>query len=182
MSKNEANTITYTKKSTIEVNEVKESADKTTEVEAVKTRAKPTREEKLASRRNAIDNSGRLYLPDDQKEKGYVYRVCNVTPGNIDKYKLYGGEVVTHALNTGDGSLAHAEVNGSPREFEVGGLASGSMKAVWMRFTDEDYSIMKELEREQADHQEAMIKEARDPLTGNQMIPKANLIGNITKG
>ena len=143
---------------------------------------KLSREEKKNLRRNAITNTGRLYLSDDQKEDGYVYRVCNVLPGNIEKYKEFGFEVVTHDILSGDGTLNHPEVSGTPREFEVGGSSAGSMKAVWMRATSEDYDIMKELEAEQADAQDAAIHGARDPLTGEQMIPKESLIGSIKKG
>lgn len=163
--------------------DLKDTQENTKETKTMTKEVKKlSKEEKKNLRRKAVENSGRLYLSDENKEEGYVYRVCNVLPGNIEKYKMFGGEVVTHNLTSGNGSLSTPEVDGSPKEFEVGGVGSGSMKAIWMRFTDEDYAIMKELEVEAAVTQNEMIEEAVDPETGKSMIPKSHLIGKITKG
>lgn len=173
------------KKDSKEVKETLENA--TTEVnkemntESKKDAKKLTREQKKELRRNAIEKKGRLFLSDDCKEEGYIYRVCNVTPGNIETYIDKGYELVTHPITSGSGNINHPEVDGTPKEFEVGG-ATGSMKAVWMRISKEDDEILKEIERENAEAQANMIKSGIDPTTGQTMIPQANLIGTITKG
>ncbi len=129
--------------------------------------------EKKAARRAGMQEQGRLTLSEDQKEKGYRYRVCNVLPGNIENAKSRGYEVVTHSLVSGSGRSHQPEVNGVPTEFEVGG-ANGSMKAVWMRIPEKDAQILDEIEAEKAAEQEEMIKKGPG-------IPQDQLIGGVTK-
>lgn len=128
---------------------------------------------KKAARRAAIEEHGRLHLAEDFKEKGYRYRPCNATPGNIESWKTKGYEVVTHQLSSGNGGLATPEVDGTPTEFEVGG-ANGSMKGIWMRIREEDALILDEIRDDLAREQAAMV----DKVPG---IPTSNLIGSVTK-
>lgn len=132
------------------------------------------RAKKKAARRAGMTECGRLALSNDQKEHGFTYRVCNVLPGNIENWQSKGYEIVTHEMKSGSGSLATPEVNGKPSEFEVGG-AKGSMKAVWMRISDEDKSILDEIRDEDAQAQDNQIRK-------NPGIPKDQLVGKITKG
>ncbi len=129
--------------------------------------------EKKAARRAAIQEHGRLHLADEFKEKGYRYRPCNVTPGNIESWKTKGYEVVTHPISSGSGSLSQPEVNGNTSEFEVGG-ANGSMKGIWMRIREEDALILDEI-------RDDMAKEQADMVMKVPGIPQENLIGSVTK-
>jgi hypothetical protein len=144
-----------------------------------KTKEELSYEQKKAMRRNAIDKTSRLYLDDKFKEKGFNYRICNVTPGNIETYLDKGYEVVTHPMSSGTGSISQPEVDGTPREFEVGG-ASGSRKAIWMRISDENLKMLREIEKENADNQTAMLYRGKDG-GGNSFIPDGHQYGKITK-
>lgn len=148
--------------------------------ETIQTKKELSREEKKAARRAGMSEHGRLTVPEGIKEVGYRYRVCNVLPGNIENWKSKGYEVVTHDMKSGDGSNSRPEVNGVPCEFEVGG-ANGSMKAVWMRITEEDASILDEIRDEDNRNQDQMVKDCRNPLNGESFIPNANLIGSVSK-
>jgi hypothetical protein len=143
------------------------------EVKDTKSKKEISREEKKALRRAGMQENGRLHLSDEYKEEGFRYRVCNVLPGNIENRKSQGYEVVTHAITSGSGSLGNLEVNGRPQEFEVGG-ANGSMKAIWMRISEEDASILDEIRDDLAAEQDSMIRQ-------NPGIPEDQLIGKITK-
>lgn len=155
----------------------------TKEVKAVDKQQELSFEEKKRLRREAMEERGRLTLPDEFKEPGYRYRPCNVTPGNIENWKSRGYEVVTHAMRSGSGLDSQPEVNGAPLEFEVGG-ANGSMKAVWMRIREEDALILDSIRDDKAKEQAAMIY--KDPIPqGNRAsespLTQGTSIGKITK-
>lgn len=149
------------------------------ESKETKTREELSYDQKKAMRRNAIDKNSRLYLDDKYKEKGYTYRICNVMPGNIETYRDKGYEVVTHSMSSGNGTIGQPEVDGTPREFEVGG-ASGSRKAIWMRISDENLQILREIEKENADNQTSMLYRGKDG-SGQGFIPDGHAYGKITK-
>lgn len=162
-------TNTETKNETVEVTSSTEESKKS------KSTIKLTREQKKAARRQAIDQPTRIFLAEDCKEAGYRYRLCNVTPGNIESWKEKGYEVVTHSIVSGSGNLKHTNINGNPTEVEVGG-ASGSMKAIWMRISEDDGQILDEIRDDRAREQDAMIRQSP--------IPKENQsdhAGGVTK-
>lgn len=156
-------------KQTIEENKMNTES----EVKAKAAKKELSKEEKKALRRANMSEHGRLHLADEYKEEGYRYRVCNVLPGNIENWKSRGYEVVTHKLKSGDGSSSRPEVDGTPMEFEVGG-ARGSMKAVWMRITEEDAQILDEIRDDEAREQDSQIHK-------NPGIPEDQLIGKVSK-
>ncbi len=132
-----------------------------------------SKDQKKALRREGMEERGRLTVPDEYKEEGFRYRICNVTPGNIENWKSKGYEVVTHDMRTGSGLTSQPELNGKPVEIEVGG-ASGSMKAIVMRCTEEDGQINDEIRDDLAREQANMIYQ-------NPGIPESQLTGKITK-
>jgi len=142
-----------------------------------------SKEEKKALRRSSMSERGRLSLDDEYKEEGYRYRVCNVLPGNIENWKSKGYEVVTHNMKSGSGLTNYPEVDGNPVELEVGG-ANGSMKAIWMRISNEDAEILDEIRDEDAASQDQIINE--DPIPQGSRASESPLvrgtnIGKITK-
>lgn len=145
---------------------------KTEEVVEKKVKKELTREEKKAMRREGMSQQGVLTLPDELKEKGYRYRVCNLTPGNWESYRSAGWEIVTHDMKSGSGSLGRPEVDGRPVDFEVGG-SYGSVKAVWIRTPEDNASILDEIRDDMAREQANMIHKSP--------IPEESRIGSITK-
>lgn len=136
-------------------------------------------EQKVAARRAAMTQKSRLTLSEEFKEKGYTYRICNVSPGNIENYKDKAYEVVTHPISSGSDNLARPEVNGNPHEFEVGG-ATGTQKAIWMRISDKEKALNDFINKQDADTLQSTLYQGKDK-DGNPFIPDGHQYGKITK-
>lgn len=175
-------------KTTTEVKEMKsvetvKKVDEQKTVDKASEKAELSREEKKRLRREGMSENGRITMKDEDKETGYRYRLCNVLPGNIENWKSKGYEVVTHNLTSGTGQIEKPECNGRPQEVEVGG-AHGSMKAVWMRTTEENAQILDEIRDDLAREQAQMIY--KDPIPVGSRAAESPLtqgtnIGKITK-
>lgn len=155
------------------------SLDHKSEVKPEITKEELSFAQKKEMRRNAIDKKSRLFLDEKFKEKGYTYRICNVTPGNIESYLDKGYEIVEHKLDSGSGNIARPEVNGIPGEFEVGG-ATGKQKAIWMRINAENKEILDSINQDFANEQLESLYQGKDK-QGNQFIPNGHQYGKITK-
>ncbi len=135
------------------------------------TKEEISRETKKALRREAIKERNSLSIDESLKKPGMKYRLCNVTPGNIEKYRTMGYEVVNGQIHLGKGGLEQTSTANGCIEVDVG--RTSSLKAVWMETSDENYEILREIELDNARAQDEMIHESE--------IPEENRIGNITK-
>lgn len=151
----------------------KEDSSKTDITESSKETIKQelSREEKKRLRKEAISEKDSLAIDERLKEPGKRYRLCNVTPGNIERYRSMGYEVTKNTLPTGSGSLSNAQSAKGCVEVTVG--RSSDLKAIWMETSDENYEILREIDAEKAKAQDAMIYESE--------IPEANRIGDVKR-
>lgn len=123
--------------------------------EELKSKEELSREEKKRLRAAAIHENNGLELDESLKKPGMKYRLCNVTPGNIERYR----------------SMGYSPVQGpnGAVELEVGKRTN--LKAIWMETSDENYEILREIETDKAKAQEMMMFSD---------IPKENRIGTVT--
>lgn len=128
-------------------------------------------QEKKAARRAAITETNSLNIDESLRKPGMQYRLCNVTPGNIEKYRSMGYEVTSNPIHVGKGTIDEAKSARGCIEVEVG--KSSSLKAIWMETSDENYAILRDIEAEKAKAQDDRIFESE--------IPEENRIGTITK-
>lgn len=128
-------------------------------------------QEKKAARRAAITETNSLAIDESLRKPGMQYRLCNVTPGNIEKYKSMGYEVTQNPIHVGKGTVDEAKSAHGCIEVEVG--RSSSLKAIWMETSDENYKILRDIDAEKAKAQDDRIFESE--------IPEENRIGTITK-
>lgn len=143
----------------------------TVELDQKNTKEELSKEEKKRLRREAISSKSGLEIDESLKQPGKVYRLCNVTPGNIEKYRSMGYEVTQDTLHKGSGSLSAASAAKGCIEVEVG--RSSSLKAIYMETSEENFEILRELDVENAKAQDARIYESE--------IPEENRIGKVTK-
>ncbi len=135
------------------------------------TKVEISREEKKRLRREAITDKNTLAMDESLKQPGMKYRLCNVTPGNIENWKKRGYEVVQAPIHAGTGDLGEAKSAHGSIEVEVG--RTSSLKAVWMETSDENYDLLREIDADNAKSQEDMIFDSE--------IPQDAQIGKITK-
>lgn len=159
----------------------KNSKDQTLEVNNIdvsqednKVKKEQSREEKKRARKAALRSYSPLELSDESKEHGYVYRIANVLPGNLETYKSMGYEIVSNKMTTNLQSVSTPELSNESGEFEVG-RANGSMKAVWIRTTQDNYDILREIEDDKAKEQYAQIEELKGTPGISGTITKENL-------
>jgi hypothetical protein len=130
-----------------------------------------SREEKKRLRKAALGEHNPLAIDESLKKPGMVYRLCNVTPGNIDKYRRMGYEVVQNPIHKGTEGLGEAKTASGCVEVSVG--KSSDLKAVWMETSEENYEILREIELDKAREQDKMIYKSE--------IPEENRIGKVTR-
>lgn len=104
--------------------------------------------EKKPIRRAQIENRGRIHIDESKKDKEFVYRIVNDTPGNIRYKKELGYEHVDGIDDIGDGSTSESAGLGAHSTVEVG-IHKGAMKGYVMRCPKDVYD-----ERQAAKHED----------------------------
>jgi len=104
-------------------------------------------EKKKPIRRAVVDQRGRLYIDPDKKDKDFVYRFFNDTPGNIERAKDLGYTFVSTDFEIGDGTVNEAsEMGGSAKMIDVGKY-KGSVKSFLMACPKDTYDERQALKR-----------------------------------
>lgn len=126
-----------------------------------KTQEEISKEEKKRLRRAAMTEKNALSIDESLRKPGMKYRLCNLTPGNIERYRSMGYEIVSNPIHEGTGSLAEAKSASGSVEVPVG--RTSDLKAVWMETSEDNYQILRDIEAENAAKQDEMIFESDVP-------------------
>jgi len=102
-----------------------------------------------------------LALDDKYVKPGKKYRLCNLTPGNIEARKADGWTMVEGPIHVGDGSLQNPKTAKGCVEVTVGKVTD--LKAVWMETDEENYEILREIEADKAKAQMAQVDASEIP-------------------
>jgi len=136
----------------------------------VDTKKEQPKKKKL--RRADLENAGRLHIPDEYKEDGYHLRIVDADkPGQIERLKNLGYEIVTKDLSVGNNSVDTPHSVGSAVEVEIG--IRKHRQGIVMRISNEDREEILKLKKEKADEQDAML--------GNTGIPKEFQTGDVKR-
>jgi hypothetical protein len=97
-------------------------------------------------RRANDNNQGGLYIDPKYKEKGYIYRIVNDTPGRVKHLQNLGYEIVQGDMKVGSGTQNDTTPLGSAITLDAG--KSKSQPALVMRISEEDYELRQEIKAE----------------------------------
>ena len=106
------------------------------------------KKEKKQIRRADIEYRGKIFIDENQKEDGFIYRFVNDKAGRVGYLESLGYEkVVDKNLQVGSGSTSEASRMGSAVTLDVG-IHKGSQTAILMRCPKEDFEARKKAQAE----------------------------------
>jgi hypothetical protein len=130
-------------------------------------------EKKKAERLAVMGDRNPLGLNENMKDPDKKYRLCNLTPGNIERYESLGYRPVKKAIHKGTGDLADAKPASGSNEVVVGGKRGELTHAIWMETDLENAQILREIDDDAARAQEAQIDASE--------VPKELQIGSVKR-